>query len=249
MTNSKTITFDEILKKYEEITQESLKYCCFVRDIAFQKQKIKELELFKKEIKSYKHHAVINKSERQANIFFHFQCCINSIISVLQMWISLKTNKFDIAWDYLIDAQEYVLIAFKADNNHIGLDNYLNHLYKIERAIFPEFPYFNSWGCIIQGGKCSVCGSDYGTCNHLEGLVYWGKYCTRINFKPIRLDHSSVVQNPKDRRCIIRYISTDKGEKRDYLTWKIKFDLFWNKAKSKRTMVGKIYSFKILDIF
>ncbi len=80
---------------------------------------------------------------------------------------------------------------------------------------------YNSWGAKLKGGKCSICGAYYDKCEHIDGLIYFGRLCTIIGFESLEADHSSLVDNPRDRRCIINKISTDEGFMRDYITWKI----------------------------
>ena len=91
-----------------------------------------------------------------------------------------------------------------------GLDNLESHLKSIEKAIFPGWAIYNSVGMLETCGKCSVCLESFNKCNHLEGAVYMGKLCRRIDKSIIKIDHSAFVKNPLDRRCIFTEISHGK---------------------------------------
>lgn len=69
-------------------------------------------------------------------------------------------------------------------------------------------------------GQCSICRSGFNECEHIEGYIYMGRLCRRINRKPIKIDHSAIVENPCDKRCIINSIVDDDGNKIDYMTLK-----------------------------
>jgi hypothetical protein len=72
---------------------------------------------------------------------------------------------------------------------------------------------------IVRHQECSICGSEYGDCDHLAGKPYWGKFCYIIakDFEP---HHIAVVRNPADKRCRIMGFSVDNGE-RNRMTWKV----------------------------
>ena len=83
----KTISIKDIIIKYNEYLDEALKYNYLVRDIDQQKEQIKKLTLFVQEIKYYKSQAIHNENKPYANTFFHFQCVLNSLISIRNMWV------------------------------------------------------------------------------------------------------------------------------------------------------------------
>lgn len=195
------------------------KYLYYVRSTRIQEMKIKELSEFLSIMRGFKKQARDLKNEGGANLFFHFQCVLNSYISILQMWVLLKSDKNHDAWNKLIDSQEYYSIAIKAVKDTDYLDNFIAHLKNIENSIFPGFSKYNSVGLIILGGECSICGKDLDNCLHLEDKVYMGRLCRRIKYEIVEMDHTAFVDNPKDRRCIITHISTDDGYYKDYFTW------------------------------
>jgi hypothetical protein len=254
MTNEapETLTFKEVIEKYNALLLEATNYVFFVRDIKLQKEQIVKLKIFKANIKNFKDQSIEHKDEKKANTLFHFQCVLNSYISVLEMWIFLKQNKNFDAWIKLIDAQEYLSIALRIDNigKAFGIEGFGEHLEHIEKAAFPRFSVFNSPAFIIKGGICSVCGQNLSKCEHVENKIYWGKVCKRINFEIVDADHFAIVKNPKDRRCITTEITTDDNYNyyQDCFTW-LKTEPVENPDSHVHRFKGMFFSTNLLDIF
>jgi hypothetical protein len=165
------------------------------------------------------------------------------------MWIDLKRNKHHNAWSFLIDSQEYLSYAIRSSDNFWGLNELSDQIKNIETVIFPGFPYYNSIGAIIKGGICSICQNSFGQCEHIEGIIYWGSLCKRIKYKIVSVDHSAIVTEPKDRRCIINKISTDDGYYRDYITWEKTTEKVKDPNQKYLMMSGVMVTLKELDVF
>jgi hypothetical protein len=69
----------------------------------------------------------------------------------------------------LIDAHEYVSIAKIAFDDGFDLESLSKHLTNLELGIFPKFSVYHSWGAVIKGGKCTICGQPFSSCDHVEG--------------------------------------------------------------------------------
>lgn len=80
--------------------------------------------------------------------------------------------------------------------NIINVQNICKNVYFLNLS-------FNSPGIVESIGNCNICEAEYGKCNHIEGLLYCGIVCQRINRKIIEVNHSALVKNPKDKRCIL----------------------------------------------
>lgn len=243
------VSTKEIVDAYNLAIKKALPLNFLVHDSSLQQEQCETLEILKNQIKSYKYQAIESNDEEEANLLFHLQCVINSLISVFKMWIELKQQNYDLAWNKLIDAQDYISVALRASNKHRGINEFSEHLYKIERIVFPQWPYYNSPGIIKKGGECSICGKEYGSCEHIEDFVYMGRLCRRINQNIVKFDHGSIVESPKDKRCIIRYISTEDGKKQDYITWKILDEKFSHEVNREKYLLfeARILSFNNLD--
>ena len=55
-------------------------------------------------------------------------------------------------------------------------------------------------------------------CDHVENEIYMGQLCRRIDREIVRTDHFSLVENPRDRRCVITKMSDDDGNEIDCYT-------------------------------
>ena len=73
---------------------------------------------------------------------------------------------------------------------------------------------------IVKDAECSICGKEYGECDHIKGRAYMGEQCYRI-IKEADLLEASTVEKPANKLCrIISYTGND-GVKRDVLTWRV----------------------------
>jgi hypothetical protein len=171
-------------------------------------------------VKGFKYGAVAAGHEGTANKLFQLQCRLNAQRLFLRMWLALKRNEPFQAWNELVEAQEYVAMALRAAVDDIQLEEFVEHLQRAEAVIFPGFAYYQSWSVLMRGGTCTVCGRPFADCDHIEGRVYLGRMCVRVNPELISCDHIALVKDPRDRRCVITEIEAD-GRVRDYMTWRV----------------------------
>ena len=202
MKENKYITYPEIHSDYCKFIKTCEDFLHFTSSKRLQKEKIKEIEAEIFKIKQYKSYFISQKIEEQANQLFHMQCMLNSVKSILSFWIEVKNSNFEKAWHLLIDAQEYINLALKI-NDYQGVRFIEELLVSIESSIFPRSLSYLSRGCITTIGKCSVCNNNFNLCNHIENEIYMGKLCQRIEKKIIEYNHTAIVKNPRDRRCVI----------------------------------------------
>lgn len=223
MSNSDSVTIPELAERYNALLAEAIDLNFLVRDADLQRQKADDLEAFRLLAKHVKEQAIERGVEFDANLMFLFQCVTSSFRCALLMWIELKAGRPEAAWHLLIDAQEYASIALRVPlRGAWGIDRHAERLAEIERLVFPGWPRFLSPGMVEDGGDCSVCGRKYIDCEeHVEGLVYGGRLCDRVNRKVLEGNHVALVESPRDRHCIIRYVSTDDRRKKDYITGKV----------------------------
>lgn len=238
----------EYTEKLIEIINDALKLNHYVRSIDLQKQKVEELKTYLDALHKNKYEAKVRQApEEYVNIFFHFQCVINSIISSLQMWIYLKEEKNIEAWRKLQDAIDYLYYSKQVENKIRGIKTLETFLKNCEKTLFPVFPLYNSIGLFVKGGECSICRKPIEYCEHIEGKLYYGTICKRVNIKDISINHVAMVKNPEDKRCIITQIEEKDGKMHDYMT------LLPTRDKpaeyTNKTIEGIIYSYSNLDIF
>jgi len=218
--DAETATLPELAAEYSAAVTESARFAFLVRDTDLQLEQIKKLSVLKDRLKRFKYGAISAKDEAASNLFFHLQCGLNAMISFLRMWVFLKEPDYYAAWDRLIDAQEYISLAMRAADGGVGLENFLARLKRAEDVIFPGYSVYNSWGVIICGGRCSIRDRPFGDCEHIEGLIYWGRLCVRVGPEFVEMDHVAIVDEPRDRKCVITEITGDDGYYLDYMTLK-----------------------------
>jgi len=174
--------------------------------------------------------AIANQDEARANLMLGFKCVISSLGSEIQMWLLLKSEEPEAAWDCLIEAQNAALSAGRAHPGFAHLDEHFQRLEAIEQLLFPPQVFMSS-GLIVGRQTCSICQADYEACDHVPGRPYWGRFC-QIQSHDIQLDHAAVVEHPADKRC--RLISRPvEGGHRNYMTGRIE-------AGEDRTMNAKL---------
>ena len=162
--------------------------------------------------------AVSNAAENLANLLLGCECVNTCILAELRMWILLKQEQPDEAWDQLILAQDCALAAARAHAGfgHLSMQN--EKLEAIERLVFPPQVFISS-GLVNGSQECSICGSEYGECEHLVGRPYMGRFC-HIIARQLSADHVALVKEPADKRCRVRSFSVEGGY-RSRMTWRV----------------------------
>lgn len=220
MKEDNYITFPQICSNYCNFIDSCGALLYFTSSKRRQENKVKEIDAEISKIKQYKGYAISQKAEEEANQFFHMQCMLNAIKSILSLWIEVKDSNYRKAWDVLIDGQEYIKVALKI-NDYEGVRFIEELLINIEKSIFPRTPLYLSSGHIETIGKCSICKNNFNLCDHIENKIYMGQLCQRIEKKIIKCDHVALVKNPKDRKCIITERSDEDGNMIDNFTGEI----------------------------
>jgi hypothetical protein len=223
------VSLDELAARYADIIKRALHLNYIVRDRLLQEAMRNELGQFRDEVAAIKQAAIDANRCEIADLLFAFQCVTNSVNSSLRVWSAIHDGAMEAAWEALVDAQEYASIALRIRAEGLyGIQEYAQRLADIERVVFPGWPYFISPGLIEEGsGTCSICSLPYDQClDHVEGLVYCGRLCDRVDRDLVRGDHTAFVELPHDKRCIIRHIATKDGRKRDYITWRVTDERF-----------------------
>jgi len=162
--------------------------------------------------------AAARNEEDYANLLLGCECVAAVLISELKMWLLLKDEKPDEAWNELVTAQMASVDAVRAHKGFAHLEQYVQKLEAIEKIVFPPQVFVSS-GMIVRRQECSICGSDYDDCDHLIGRPYMGRFCYIIA-QDISLDHVAIVKEPADKRCRVEEFRVEGGV-RNRMTWRI----------------------------
>ena len=69
----------------------------------------------------------------------------------------------------------------------------------------------------------------------------------RIHPQIVAINHSALVEEPRDRRCIITEVETEDGYYRDYMTWR-KTKKAEKHTNAVARFKGRLFSNKLLEI-
>jgi hypothetical protein len=202
--------------RYNEAVEEAANFRFITRSSELQKQACEKV--FLASIASEKEQAAIAGNEDYANLLLACECAVEGLVAELRMWLLLKQDQPDKAWDHLVTAQNALASALKAHDGFTEIDNNLRRLDAIERIIFPPQVFFSS-GMIVDKQICSICSSDYEDCEHVKGRPYMGKFCM-VRLIASKVDHVAMVHNPADKRCRVEKFS-EEGGYRNRMTWAI----------------------------
>jgi len=197
----------------------NLKFLYFTRAIEFQKNAVIDLESLLKRTISWKKKMISKKNEKISNQLLSL---LSAYISELEMYVALKEQRMDDAWDSLVNAQDAMHTAFQSDEIVEKYDGnaYPQKLLQIEKSFFPHLT-FNSIEAKADYSDCSICGKRYGTCTHLVGKPYMGEICYQIP-RNIEFTGLSLIidADPGSKHHRITEVS-DNGYMRNVLTWQI----------------------------
>ena len=158
--------------------------------------------------------------------------CWTFLRSEIRMWLLLKDEKPDEAWEELINAQTAAVAAARAHNAFSHLERRAEYLETIEATVFPP-QVFVSAGVIVRYQECSICGNEYGECAHVAGRPYLGRFCSIIA-RDIAADHTAIVKSPADKGCRITHFDNGDGN-RNRMTWELEPSVFGKDNKPKLT--------------
>ncbi|MCK4598698.1 hypothetical protein KAU37_02545 [Candidatus Bipolaricaulota bacterium] len=193
------------------------RFCYAARAREFQVEAIQRLEALQTKASALKTEMVTVGDESSANQLLSLEEMLQALIYELQMWVAFKDADPHAAWTALIGAQSAARTAMQAHDIADHLDAYIERLYALEKLLFPP-QMFMSVGIIIKQSTCSICGHEYGECDHLKGKAYMGQMCTRL-IEESELWESSIVSDPANKHCRILTFS-DGDSTRDLMTWR-----------------------------
>jgi hypothetical protein len=206
------------ITQFNSIIEDCENFCVLTRHSELQKEACTKLDMLLADCKISKREAIQVGDEDTANLYLGFECVATCLSAELAMWVFLKEEKPDDAWDKLICAQMAANEAVRAHKGFAHLVRKGEQLEGFEKNIFPP-QVFVSAGLIVRHQQCSICGGEYGECQHLVGKPYWGEFCYIVarEFEP---NHVALVKNPADKRCRVMAFAAPDGE-RNRMTWKI----------------------------
>ena len=211
--------FEFLEGEFEEKMQEARTLTFLPRDKELQKNCVGELKDLIEDAEVLRN-KFREKNGEAANQALAIILVIKAIMEELKMWIKIKEEEWDNAWNRLIESQNYTEDAVQAHDVaylcNAGI--FRNKLESIEKLVFPPQSFFSP-GTIVKEIECSICREDYRECKHKSGKPYSGELCRKIMNDFIARE-VSLVDNPVDKKAKLKYFETDDGKVRDKMTWK-----------------------------
>ena len=119
-----------------------------------------------------------------------------------ELWRLIAEEKFSRSWVKLQDTLDTLRgVRRFSEIETAALEEQLLELEQM-------YPYnvFFSIGAVVECFECSICGQDIDgdLCNHRRGHLYRGSVAVGI-MKSAVADHIAIVDEPRDRRCVVQY--------------------------------------------
>lgn len=210
------MTFEQVINFFNNGIKQAENFLLLTRSSQLQLEQCLALDLLLYNASRVKHEEIHRGEEDTANLFLGFECAIGAVRSELMMWILLKRDMPNEAWDQLVAAQMGCLDASRAHKGFTHCDQRREVLEQLEDKIFPQQAFISA-GFVSDRLDCSICGRRYSQCEHLRGKPYMGQFCEVIHRNP-RGDHAALVKAPEDKRCRVVSFKTKDGY-RDKLSW------------------------------
>ncbi len=211
----------ELARDWEDLVTECLKLAYVARAIELQQGAIERLDEFAKLLKARKRETQQAGDEDEANLLLASLCVLQTVRSELAMFVALKKDCADDAWDHLVSAQNAASAALAAHHRMRGeFEEYSERLYTHEQNLFPP-QIFVSPAMTVGCSVCSICEAAYGECHHVAGLPYMGEFCTRVISEVTEVTEISIVDHPKDKRRRMLFASGPNGSSRDLMTGRV----------------------------
>lgn len=203
------MTFREIIEHFNEQIKDAENLLSPARSKELQLLSCNTLEQLLKAATVNKLKAMKACLENESNILLGYECAIGSVLCELRMWILLKLDKGNEAWDQLIGAQIAAMDALRAHDGFCHAASRIEHLETLETILFPPQSFLSA-GFISKNLDCSICGNAFATCDHLRGKPYMGVFCEVIH-RDIEGDHIALVETPADKRCRVTSYKVKMG--------------------------------------
>src|SRR5260370_25853559 len=135
-------TTDELLKATETAFSAALTNGYLSIGIEYQEESLKTLVVLQGHIEEYLKDSILRKDEDSANLAWIFNCFAKGINEFISMWIHLKKDQMESAWESLVTAQDCLEIGLQLRYVR-GLDHLSHNLHAAEVLLFPPSKFFS----------------------------------------------------------------------------------------------------------
>jgi hypothetical protein len=216
MTDSLT----KLREEFHRVAENAQLMAFMPRAVEVQQQACDDIEQFLEKLSDEKRERAAGSDEVEANTILAMELSLQAVLNELRMYLELKNDRGDAAWDHLVSAQGSAEMALGVRRQMKlelgGLEMYGNKLALLEELLFPPQVFMSVGGTAVRT-QCSICGESYDDCGHIKGRAYMGVMCSRI-VQEMDLCEVSLVTNPANKHCRVTHFS-DEGRMRNRLTW------------------------------
>jgi hypothetical protein len=213
---------EDVVTEFEAVVEDAQCMAFFARASELQKQAVNDIEHYLPKLADLKAAAVKDADDTQANLILTMELGLRGVQAEIRMWLLLKQDKPDEAWEELITAQgcvsDMVRVRRQLGIDASGPENLLAKLEFIEKGLFPP-QVFCSIGGTASRRECSICHADYDCCDHIKGRAYMGEICC-VTVNLYECKEVSLTDNPANKRCRLTHFSC-KGGMRNKMTWRV----------------------------
>ena len=193
---------------FDRHLKDAMRYCFFTRGVEFQRRKAGQLASLIVQIQSKKQDQADAGNSEAANYLLAMEFVAESFRHELEMYVKLKSDDMDGAWDELIYSQSAADHAISAHESvAVPMRDQAERLQRIEDAIFPP-QTFMSPGFITRVSHCSICGKSYQDCDHIKGKPYNGELCAEV-IEKAEVQEISIVPKPANKHA--RILAFERG--------------------------------------
>jgi len=207
---------NELIAYFNEHANEAACLIFLGRDRGLQQEWLERMEEVERTLDVARSDAAAERDERAANFLLGLQCAARALASELKVYLLLKDDRPEAAWDALIDTQDALAGALRAGPEFAHLEPQAQRARELEDYLFPP-QMFLSAGLIVHKQVCTICGQDYTECDHIAGMPYCGEFCA-VQLTEAEADHVAIVEEPANRRCRLTAFSVTGGT-RNRMTW------------------------------
>ena len=221
------------LKRFNKRISHALSYSFPTRKIELQHQAAEELNRYLELLDKKRRKLRDENDSDAANLFLGLMCYAESVITLLNMWMAIRTDEPTLAWENLVDSQSSVRAAMRAHeicHHHLG--GFVDHLLVVERIVFPD-QQFVSPSFVVSKSSCSICDDDMYKCNHIPGFAYNGEFCVERVENISAADHVALVDHPEDKKRRITTIPKDDYHVDTFTLERVDADLEPNVAQMR----------------
>lgn len=193
----------------KELYKDMIQLFMYLQELSFDLA-LEEISKIKNRINKEKAILISDAQDEVLNDLFILNEICLLLDDYIRFWHILTKNKFSASWTKLQDVQDRLRIIYRF--TLIPRPAFLNLIESQCGEIEKFYPYqvFFSMGTMIEEEECSICGEavDSFECLHIKGQLYQGNLAYGIVKKVAGLDHVAMVDNPKDKRCVVSFEDT-----------------------------------------